>query len=518
VSAHPVLELQARIGNRAVAAWLHVQRQPEDAAKAAPQASPKTDDEVVVEAQTIVTDKVVASAGPIVGTDAALRLTTVIRPQFVKTKPSTKAPKHRATDPFGPLYDVLYGAEVVGALRDIVAHAKTKPKKGTKKESRRDPARAKRTKLALFIGIINRLLPSAEVGGKIEAPATALDEKHEIEIEEGLISQRIKRNCEGGWGAARVAVLSEFGALQVGPRTAIERANDYFASLDSSKLWGREGALVHPELQNRLDLANSYLLSREPKMTADDKAAIARAVSKMGGFNIRGNRNAPYKLSDHSFGWALDFLAAENPNIGTRAGLAAVRGVTGRNPFGHETEGKNAADVEATATTLADISSDYVNAMESRGTLGPRLLQLVNDARSAAQLKALAATTTDAILDAAIATYAKNEIQETAILAVIAPEASDHPPTALRELTGTLASIGGAFRTSFDPKSKTGRVKAKTEGTPGSIAAHGFVNLSPLLVSALAGTDTGGLNWLGTSSVHDYMHFQLPDSARPTLY
>jgi hypothetical protein len=43
------------------------------------------------------------------------------------------------------------------------------------------------------------------------------------------------------------------------------------------------------------------------------------------------------------------------------------------------------------------------------------------------------------------------------------------------------------------------------------------MNLSPRLVGALTGTDAGGLNWLGTSSVADYMHFELHAAARAGL-
>jgi hypothetical protein len=73
--------------------------------------------------------------------------------------------------------------------------------------------------------------------------------------------------------------------------------------------------------------------------------------------------------------------------------------------------------------------------------------------------------------------------------------------------------VGTAYRTSYGKKGV--RVKAKTEATSGSVAAHGFLNLPPALVAALSGSDAGGLKWLGTAN-QDYMHFEL--AKEPALY
>jgi hypothetical protein len=57
------------------------------------------------------------------------------------------------------------------------------------------------------------------------------------------------------------------------------------------------------------------------------------------------------------------------------------------------------------------------------------------------------------------------------------------------------------------------------EPTLGQLAAHGFMNLPPEVVAALAGADGGGLRWLGglQGDLKDYMHFELPGEAATEL-
>jgi hypothetical protein len=65
-----------------------------------------------------------------------------------------------------------------------------------------------------------------------------------------------------------------------------------------------------------------------------------------------------------------------------------------------------------------------------------------------------------------------------------------------------------AFATSRNRKGA--EVQAEAIATAGSVAQHGFLDLAPVLVAALTGTDGGNLTWLGVAhSTKDFMHFEL---------
>jgi hypothetical protein len=62
------------------------------------------------------------------------------------------------------------------------------------------------------------------------------------------------------------------------------------------------------------------------------------------------------------------------------------------------------------------------------------------------------------------------------------------------------------------------KVKPETQGTAATIAAQGFINLVPELITALVHSDGGGLKWLGTSEgTKDFMHFELEKKDQPEL-
>jgi hypothetical protein len=358
------------------------------------------------------------------------------------------------------------------------------------------------------------LLPSSEEGAPVEAPEQPLDAAEQAALELPLLSGNLRSLVAKTWPNVRVAVLTQFGALTVGPRAAIQRANAYYGQLVRARLLGKEShTLVHPRLQSALDAATIQLRHRWSFLPPEEQEAIEAATQvrppAWWGTNVRENRNARHKLSDHSFGWAIDFQAAKNPNVGKSGALDPVLPVTEDDPRAAK-RGGTSDEVEATAEELRRISREYVAAMESRETLEPVLLRIANEARgTAAPL-----TSGTALLDAAIMTKAKE--RDKALLAALWPEQAA-PPASVKAAVKTLALIGAAFRTSF-VQGKIGgdRVKAATEAKPGTVAAHGFMDLPPALVAALAGSDAGGLVWLGTASVADFMHFQLAEA--PPLY
>jgi hypothetical protein len=89
----------------------------------------------------------------------------------------------------------------------------------------------------------------------------------------------------------------------------------------------------------------------------------------------------------------------------------------------------------------------------------------------------------------------------------------------------TLIEIWKCWRDSFEPRDRAAkggrpavkkgdRVLPNSYGTPGTIAAHGYLNLPPELVAALVGTDGSDLKWLGLCRIKDMMHFEYNPSHR----
>ena len=80
-------------------------------------------------------------------------------------------------------------------------------------------------------------------------------------------------------------------------------------------------------------------------------------------------------------------------------------------------------------------------------------------------------------------------------------------------VSDTLTEIWLCYRDSFPKRGVEGgdRKQPRSEGNRGTIAANGYFNLPPELVAALAGSDGGGLRWLGVSKVKDMMHFEFPE-------
>jgi hypothetical protein len=250
----------------------------------------------------------------------------------------------------------------------------------------------------------------------------------------------------------------------------------------------------------------------KPADRAQAEAAMKDVLGrKTWSANLRENRNSPHRLSDHSFGFAIDIDSPLNPNISNRGGLDAVRDVTGGNPRPGSTVGRSMAQVEATAATLKTISDQYKAAMASDTSLAPVVLRLANEARGRAKpaLPALPATAGTNLVAALV--LGKDDDRNKALRTALWPEGAagkDKPPAELLDMEKRLNVIGLAFRSSFKDKARTKKVDVNTEGNRGTVAAGGFLSLPSLLVGALAGSDAGNLRWLGTEN-QDFMHFEL---------
>ncbi len=473
---HHLLSLQRSAGNAAVTALLAGQRRhvartlPEARVAGAPDAAP-------------VTGRVIAIAAPFLGTPQSADAWSMIQSQFAKPRANPRR-RLRAGHALKPLQDELHSSTTVAELSAL-------------------DASARRTALT---EMFNRLTPAVAPRG---ADGSDPDLAAELAAEEPLVDARIIDNAVGGWRGVREGVLGAFGVFEFGAEVAIQRANAYYRQLRPARLHGHTGSLVHPDTQAALDRATT-ILEAAP---AAEQPEISASIGTPQGFTIRPNANNAWVLSFHSFGWAIDLSPTTNPNVGEDGpALDAVAAVTGRaDPRAAETEGLSAADAQRVAEELRATSRSYVDAMRDDASIGAALRAIANRARAAETLPELAGDGSDILAAAGGGTNA----QLNAVLAVIAADAPTPRPERLTTAARSILSAVLAYRQSF--RAGGSRTRASVTASRGSVAAHGFMSLHPRLVGALAGTDGGNLNWLGTSSVNDYMHFELPRAARRDL-
>jgi hypothetical protein len=487
----------------------------------------KTDAELVSEATSRVAEAIRAAAAPFVGTKDAGDIPGMVTMQIIDGKADPRK-KLKKTNPMMSLYDALWDPTVVADLKVIDAKSPGSKKKGRAVEARRK----------LFATILGSLITSAEPGADVKAPDTPLDEADEIATETKLVSKNLIDLIVSGssWEDVRIPVIVQFGGLVAGTRKAIERANAYYDSLVPPGALGiNANTKVHSKLAAALKRAETNLAPRLAKLTDAERTAVASAARSGWSTTVRPNQNAKHRLSDHSFGFAIDFQAALNPNVGDSGALGPVQAVTGKDPTAITTSGKTAAQAESAASDIRDISRAYEAAMQSDATLAPVLAGIANTARAAEKLPALAATAGTSLVEAVV--KPKESDRKSAVQALVFPEgvapptppkgppapapgpvpvAPPKPSKGIVHAQETILAVGNAYRASFTDNKRTKRVAASTEATLGSVAAHGFMSLPPTLVGALAGSDAGGLRWLGTSGVHDYMHFELV--TRPELF
>lgn len=331
---------------------------------------------------------------------------------------------------------------------------------------------------------------------------------------------------------------------------------------------------------------------------------VAAGVERVGGFNIRRNRNNRDALSDHSFGWAFDVDAALNPNLDDSFPGRALTAATGDSIVTGAMEtvaaGGTAEELlvpideiraasDAFKAVFADEASlgaamrehlvqrlkfrirddvpllDMVRAAAGAGKAGTKargeLAELLKDSWGSipdaerwldeADREEIVANKgwkkwkaekarRDKVEEKEVAAFRKRrgdaaakweklkkkgvteeelrrQVDEPLQKAEIAAFEAELDRLATRA-SGVLIEMWKVYAASFERGRTTGsRVGASTEGTPGSVAAHGFMNMPSRLAAALAGSDGGDLDWLGVAGVHDVMHFQLKPGDRPSL-
>jgi hypothetical protein len=345
---------------------------------------------------------------------------------------------------------------------------------------------------------------------------------------------------KGAWPMVRNGILGAFGTL--------EAARDYYENqIVETRFFGKK-VQVHYALAAALEGATKKFAEM-----GGDPATVK--LNSAGGLAIRANANAPSVLSDHSFGWAIDIdgmtqkaergVGAGNPNV-QQGSLAAqgipnfwdfVKDITGEDVFKRNAKGKPvddsapgaSADRMQEAERLADLSDKLMGMFASDAALMEAMVayvercgiavpegggvQLLSMALAAAQLGPPNGEKDDpkAERDAAIA----------AVVSVLHQWFAMRQPGSLPiqgpvdpRIATRLWQMGLMFLASGNAGGSTAPVpNAEAKGTLGSIAAHGFLNLDPMLIGALNSTDGGGgLRWLGgVKATKDFMHFELVD-------
>jgi hypothetical protein len=385
----------------------------------------------------------------------------------------------------------------------------------------------------------------------------------EYERLDPFVKANIEQN-ERGYVACRRALMATFGS--------VEGINAYYTTeIDKGADFLGRKITVHRVLKERLDAAVA-LLDATTSPDGRTWGQIARAsLRSAGGFNIRENRNSPTQLSLHSFGWAIDLNAPENPN--TEKGVlqgnpkknvpgSPVEELTGVDLFGGDEytairAGGTAAQILPHAASMREASEKYEAAFESadalvnalaqylagedllhqpwmKDDLWPTLERAGTQSKFSEQVRQLTDWVQyiwDARRDEEPVSVDAPAEPEQCFPGQTVPELEDGgtcemedlPAAVADRIARTLVSAHNAFvQSRFQKdtkKNKKGDEKpADAIGSIGSIAAHGFLDLAPELVAALRGSDGGNLTWLGVASeTKDFMHFELQKAQRPAL-
>jgi Domain of unknown function (DUF4157) len=381
-------------------------------------------------------------------------------------------------------------------------------------------------------GVLQRLVASSSTSTEIDYHkeyTTLLSERMRLNIEEG----------EAGYITVRSALLNTFGTLEV--------AKQYYKTLvpanfpPGSKIKGHD-TLVHPLLQERL--ARTADLLKNKKLLE----VVSASIGKIGGFNIRENRNRQktkgnlVNLSKHSFGWAIDIDEDYNPNIPqSEFPRILVMGLTGQDVNTGEAaktirEGGTYDELLQSAKDLKTASDVFKAAFESEKALGEALIKYLN--KHGAKLKAEDWESLFALIKKIPANLRdearkklnakpktkqdkkkEKELEQpevyqklTTWVADAGVKEEDIVPTTSFMLEAYRLLLESHYQQDTKAHKKGEKIEATATGAKAQhIAAHGFINLRPELITALVSSDGGGLSWLGAveKDTKDFMHFEL---------
>jgi hypothetical protein len=342
----------------------------------------------------------------------------------------------------------------------------------------------------------------------------------------------------------RVAFLITFGWPAVSEDVAYERAIAYYTGVIRWTTFMGHPVPVHPDLDQALKAAEKHLGNQ------------SFPLQSLGGCNIRFNVNSPGRLSEHSYGWAIDINGDTSPNVkrlkhgSPRARM--IEAITGidvtEDAEGNvsDTDEQTAEEMLEEAERLQLASERFVAAFEDEVTLAVA-------GQGIAEERGDPVGTAHEIGTLMFAAGAENvdwwryepyepnlppprrgkrqrlrrdaAHQELARFIFPVDDGQETLPwdeAVVRSTVDLLAHMARTYKATFVRKTKknpTGRVRPEArDPSDAQLALHGFMSVPPEVVAALSGSDAGNLRWLGTMSGHtkDYMHFELRH--RPKLY
>jgi hypothetical protein len=338
-------------------------------------------------------------------------------------------------------------------------------------------------------------------------PAPALALAGDIASEFAQLSAFVRANVIDGiaaWPSLRDGMFSTFGAPGQ-PSIAIPRINAYYATLVEanfppvSGVSGRKSP-VHPNLKAKLDAAVALLAAR-------GQSAVLAKLKSAGGFAIRKNANDASKLSNHSFGWALDLDPELNPNIPkTKLPLDLILKITGVDLYGQESTRLRVS--RPYDTTLPDVEA--LSGANRKFVAAFKDMPSLKVACGASITRLYSATLHSAMLDQAFDfATAGNDASLRSLLS-----GAGVATAKVGECAKFLKDAVAQFKLAKAPG-----VVAKVMGTSASVTKFGFFNMPAPLVAALIASEGAALFWLGSSnSTKDYMHSELFGADQPQLF
>ncbi|MDD7926953.1 hypothetical protein [Actinomycetospora chibensis] len=453
----------------------------------------------------------------------------------------------------------LYEPDVVAALLALTPVRTTPADRKQQAKEDHDLTLWRRRQVVdhVFAELLSGVQQTTPGGG----PADALQEWETL----SGTTQRYVLDGRAGYQVIRADLLAHFGALADGSAKAIERINAYYGTtIKKRTVLGYPDVPVHPDLGAAIDRALRTLAPAR-------RAALAAAGIVVNGAKIRPNANNKMRLSEHSFGFAVDIDANTNPNI-TGFPVEFIEQITGITLL---TKARGGTDVQVfDARGVADwftqkapaereidrlIAADaaLVEAFSSEERLGAgmaavvvrqtgsqpdpaRLLAAAQDAEE--ERRSLGQPLRWRFADPTVwrRRAAKDGPAQDTLAALVFPLPTHGAPlpedprlaVVRRPVVELLVQMAGVYRRSFLPQPKLAKagpvpapLRVKPSANPGAdalqqIAGSGFLNLPRDLVLALRDPAGGDLKWLGSADhmgdTRDFMHFELKKP--PSLY
>jgi hypothetical protein len=184
-----------------------------------------------------------------------------------------------------------------------------------------------------------------------------------VDYEAEFSSFAAKYAVEGGlegYKHIRHLLIAKFGS--------IANANTYYRGVGSVNFVGAKPTVHKATMGTQLKNAEDLL---KAKGWYDD---IVATSPKIGGFNVRPNRNDPKSLSEHSFGFAIDINPQFNPNMNKRFPARAVMAVTGDSVITGDTrtqinKGGTADELLPQLEAIRDTSDTFQQAFTDEASL-----------------------------------------------------------------------------------------------------------------------------------------------------